>query len=138
MVKNADGLFVVNGGYAKLEDKTPVRDNMTAWLYSISKTYLATVALKLQEKGLLKLDTVVSAYISADVMKHLAQLGGAAGVGAGTGFGALHELGGHAGGTGGNGGAQGALDQTNQHFKSERRLIGRVRTGFGFWPIPLL
>ncbi len=72
MVKNADGLFVVNGGYAKLEDKTPMRDNMTAWLYSISKTYLATVALKLQEKGLLKLDTAVSAYVSPDVMKHLA------------------------------------------------------------------
>ncbi|MFT3843462.1 MAG: serine hydrolase domain-containing protein [Lacibacter sp.] len=72
MVKNADGLYIVNGGYAKVEDKTPMRDNMTAWLYSITKTYTAVLALKLQEKGLLKLDTTADAYISPVIMKHIA------------------------------------------------------------------
>nr|WP_294904673.1 serine hydrolase domain-containing protein [uncultured Lacibacter sp.] len=68
MVKNADGLFVVNSGYAKLENKTPVTDGMTAWIYSISKTYLAVVALRLKEKGLLDLDAKISTYLSASVL----------------------------------------------------------------------
>ena len=72
MVKNADGWYIANAGYAKLETKTPIEDNMTAWVYSISKTYLAVVALRLKEKGILNLDAKISSYLSQDVIKHLA------------------------------------------------------------------
>ena len=72
MVKNADGWYITNAGYAKLETKTPVTDNMTAWVYSISKTYLAVVALRLKEKGLLNLDAPLSTYLPQDVLKRLA------------------------------------------------------------------
>ncbi|HLP93037.1 MAG TPA: serine hydrolase domain-containing protein [Saprospiraceae bacterium] len=71
MVKNADGWYVVNGGYAKIEDKTPMSDRMSAWIYSISKTYLATIALRLKEKGLLTLDTLAKSYLPADITNHL-------------------------------------------------------------------
>lgn len=72
MVKNADGWYIANGGYAKLETKTAMTDNMTAWLYSISKTYLATIALRLKEKGLLNLDARVAEFISQDKLRHIA------------------------------------------------------------------
>lgn len=72
MVKNADGLFVVNGGYAKLENKVPFTDHITAWIYSISKTYLAVTALRLKEKGLLNLDAKISEYLPAATLQPLA------------------------------------------------------------------
>lgn len=72
MVKNADGLFVVNGGYAKVENKVPFTDHITAWIYSISKTYLAVTALRLKEKGLLNLDAKISQYLSAEVIRPIA------------------------------------------------------------------
>jgi D-alanyl-D-alanine carboxypeptidase len=72
MVKNADGWFITNGGYAKPETKTAMSDNMTAWVYSISKTYLATVALRLKEKGILNLDAPIADFISQDILKHIA------------------------------------------------------------------
>jgi D-alanyl-D-alanine carboxypeptidase len=72
MVKNADGWYIVSAGYAKLETKAPVTDNMTAWIYSISKTYLAVVALRLKEKGLLNLDAPVLTYLSNQDLSGLA------------------------------------------------------------------
>lgn len=72
MVKNADGLFVVNGGYAKVENKVPMTDHLTAWIYSISKTYLAVTALRLKEKGLLNLDVKISDYLPTAVVEPLA------------------------------------------------------------------
>ncbi|MBN8680861.1 MAG: beta-lactamase family protein [Chitinophagales bacterium] len=71
MVKNADGWYVVNGGYAKIEDNIPMSDQMSAWIYSISKTYLATIALRLKEKGLLTLDTLAKSYLPADITNRL-------------------------------------------------------------------
>jgi D-alanyl-D-alanine carboxypeptidase len=72
MVKNANGLFIVNGGYSKIETKQLITDNMATWIYSISKTYMATVILKLAERGLIKLDTPAAAYLSAHVLDPLA------------------------------------------------------------------
>lgn len=72
MVKNADGWYIANAGYAKIENKTPITDHMTAWIYSISKTYLAVVAMRLKEKGMLNLDTAVSAYLSKQDLRGLA------------------------------------------------------------------
>jgi D-alanyl-D-alanine carboxypeptidase len=72
MVKNANGWYVVNGGYAKIETRQPITDNMSAWIYSISKTYMATVILKLSERGLVNLDAPVKNYLSNDVLGRLA------------------------------------------------------------------
>lgn len=74
MVKNANGLFIVNGGYSKIETKQLITDNMATWIYSISKTYMATVILKLAERGLIKLDTPAAAYLSAHVLDPLAMV----------------------------------------------------------------
>jgi D-alanyl-D-alanine carboxypeptidase len=72
MVKNANGWYVVNGGYTKIETKQPITDNMSAWIYSISKTYMATVILKLSERGLVNLDAAVKNYLSNEVLDRLA------------------------------------------------------------------
>jgi D-alanyl-D-alanine carboxypeptidase len=72
MVKNANGWYVVSSGYAKIETKQPITDNMSAWIYSISKVYMATVILKLSERGLVNLDAPVKNYLSNDVLGSLA------------------------------------------------------------------
>lgn len=71
MVKSPDGWTVVNGGYAKIENQTPWRDNATAWIYSISKTYAATLIMKAKERGQVNLDAPISQYLSKDITKHL-------------------------------------------------------------------
>jgi D-alanyl-D-alanine carboxypeptidase len=45
---------------------------MAAWIYSISKTYMATVILKLAERGLINLDATAATYLSAEVLNPLA------------------------------------------------------------------
>jgi D-alanyl-D-alanine carboxypeptidase len=72
MVKNADGWYVVNGGYASVETRQPMTDNMAAWVYSISKTYLAAIMLRLSERGLVKLDAPAANYLSKDILSQLA------------------------------------------------------------------
>lgn len=72
IVKNNDGWFLVNGGYASLENRQPFTDNLSTWVYSISKTYMAAIVLRLQEQSLLKLDTTVSAYLPASLLSRLA------------------------------------------------------------------
>lgn len=71
MLKNPDGWYVVNGGFAKIEDQTPMRDNMVAWLYSISKVYTATLAMKMKEAGKLNLDASIREYLPAGIISHL-------------------------------------------------------------------
>ena len=67
MVKNRDGWYVRNGGFAKIETQTRMTDNMVVWLYSITKTYTATLAMKMKERGLLDLDKPIATYLDADV-----------------------------------------------------------------------
>lgn len=73
IVKNGDGWYVVNGGYAKIEDRTPMRDNMVAWLYSISKVYTATLCMILKERGQLDLDAPIGQYLPVSITSHLDQ-----------------------------------------------------------------
>ncbi|MFN8302515.1 MAG: serine hydrolase domain-containing protein [Saprospiraceae bacterium] len=73
IVKNSDGWYVVNGGYAKIEDETPIQDNMTAWLYSISKVYTAALCMKMKERGLLNLDAAITDYLPADISRRLSR-----------------------------------------------------------------
>jgi D-alanyl-D-alanine carboxypeptidase len=71
MVKSPAGWYVVNGGYARIEDKTPMQDNMVAWLYSLTKTYTAALTMKLKERGLVALDTPITTYLPADITQKL-------------------------------------------------------------------
>ena len=45
VVKNADGWLHISGGYAKLETKEPFSSGGTSWLFSITKTYTATLVM---------------------------------------------------------------------------------------------
>ncbi len=71
MVKNADGWYVANGGFSKIETRTPMNDNMVVWLYSITKTYTATLTLKLKERGLIDLDKPISTYLDKRVAEQM-------------------------------------------------------------------
>ncbi len=71
IVKNADGWYVVNGGYAKIETRTPMTDNMVVWLYSITKTYTATLTLKMKERGLIDLDKPITTYLDAELARRM-------------------------------------------------------------------
>lgn len=71
MVKNPDGWYVANGGYSKIETRTPMRDNMVVWLYSITKTYTATLTMKLKERGLIDLDKPIANYLDAHIAQQM-------------------------------------------------------------------
>lgn len=71
MVKNADGWYVANGGYSKIETRMPMNDNMVVWLYSITKTYTATLTLKLKERGLIDLDKPISTYLGERIANRM-------------------------------------------------------------------
>lgn len=72
IVKNSDGWFLANGGFSKIETKQLFYDNTTSWVYSISKTYLATIVLRLHERSQLKLDTTIQTYLPASIIRELA------------------------------------------------------------------
>ena len=73
MVKSPAGWYVVNAGYAKIEDKKPMQDRMVAWIYSISKTYTAVLVMKMKERGKLSLDSSIQRYLPAYITNRLPQ-----------------------------------------------------------------
>ena len=73
MVKSPAGWYVVNAGYAKIEDKKPMQDRMVAWVYSISKTYTAALVMKMKERGKLSLDSSIQHYLPAYITNRLLQ-----------------------------------------------------------------
>lgn len=73
MVKSPAGWYVVNAGYAKVEEKKPMQDRMVAWLYSISKTYTAVLVMKMKEQGKIALDSSIQRYLPAHIAGRLPQ-----------------------------------------------------------------
>lgn len=73
MVKSPAGWYVVNAGYAKVEEKKPMQDRMVSWLYSISKTYTAVLVMKMKEKGKIALDSSIQRYLPARIAGQLPQ-----------------------------------------------------------------
>ena len=59
------GKTILSGksGYQKFEDKTPIPENAIYRIYSMTKPITAVLALKLIEKGVLRLYDPVSAFI---------------------------------------------------------------------------
>lgn len=72
MVKDADGWYITSQGYAQVEGKVPFRDNMVAWVYSITKIFTATLTMMAVEAGKISLDQTISAYLPADLIDKLA------------------------------------------------------------------
>lgn len=67
VVKNADGWYISNGGYASLENRQPMQDGQVSWYFSITKIYTAALILKQWESEKIDLDAPISRYLPADV-----------------------------------------------------------------------
>lgn len=57
------GYWGISAGFAKIETKTPMQICHLQYLQSVSKTYLATAILKLQEEGKIDLDAPITKYL---------------------------------------------------------------------------
>lgn len=72
MVKDADGWYVTSQGFAQVEGKVPFRDNMVAWVYSITKVFTATLTLMSAEEGRVDLDRTIDTYLPVNLIGKLA------------------------------------------------------------------
>ena len=66
-IQNPEGWMISNGGYSNVEKKLSMENAKTSWLFSITKTYSAVLALRLQEKKLLKLDEPIKTYLPVEI-----------------------------------------------------------------------
>lgn len=71
VVKNNEGWLHVTGGYAKPETKKPFRSGGTAWLFSITKTYTATLVMLQKEAGKIHPDSLISIYLPIDIFSKI-------------------------------------------------------------------
>ena len=65
IVKNNDGWFIANSGFASIEEKKAYEPCTTDRLFSITKTYTAALVMKQKEKGLLQLSKTLADYLPA-------------------------------------------------------------------------
>ena len=66
-VRNADGWYFVNGGYASIEDQSPLSAGMANLYFSLTKMYTAALALKEWEAGRIDLDAPIRQYLPQEV-----------------------------------------------------------------------
>lgn len=71
VVKNEDGWFYYSGGYASVETKKRFRSGGTAWLFSITKTYTATLVMLQKEANKINPDSLISAYLPDDILSKI-------------------------------------------------------------------
>ncbi len=62
-IKNCAETFVVNGGYSSLEKQTSMNPNETDWIFSITKTFTASLIMKEVERGRINLDSKIRRYL---------------------------------------------------------------------------
>lgn len=62
-----EGLWIGTSGYARIEDKTPMKKCNIFYSASIGKTYCAVAIMKLAEEGKLNLDDHINLYLAADI-----------------------------------------------------------------------
>ncbi len=62
-VKNADGWYITNGGYARVEDQSPLSPGQVSWYFSLTKMYTASLVMKQKESDQLRLDAPIAAYL---------------------------------------------------------------------------
>jgi D-alanyl-D-alanine carboxypeptidase len=63
--------FTVNGGYAQTENHTKFRQNENEYIFSITKTFTAVLAMKMQERSLIDLDKTIQNYLPADISNNI-------------------------------------------------------------------
>lgn len=68
VIKNDDGWLYVSGGYAKIETEEPFRSGGASWLFSITKTYTATLVMKQMEAGKINPDSLIENYLPQNVL----------------------------------------------------------------------
>jgi len=66
-----DGLWIGAAGYARIEDKTPVKKCSIVYSASIGKTYCAVAIMKLVEEGKLNLDDQINLYLPPDICENI-------------------------------------------------------------------
>lgn len=62
-VKNSNGWYMTSGGYARTESKDTMRPCGVSWIFSITKTYTASLVMKLKERGKINLDAPITTYL---------------------------------------------------------------------------
>lgn len=67
-----EGLWIGSAGYARIEDKTPMRPCHILYSASVGKTYCAVATMRMQEQGLLSLDDPISKFLPPTIVKQLA------------------------------------------------------------------
>lgn len=68
LVRDADGVFVGVGGKADIARNIPMQSCQVSKIASITKTFVAVLAMKLVEDGVLNLDTQISQYLPAEII----------------------------------------------------------------------
>jgi D-alanyl-D-alanine carboxypeptidase len=68
-----EGWWACAQGYARTEDKTPMRTDHLHYLQSASKTYMAVSVLKLYEEQRIQLDAPLTKYLPAKYSKYIKQ-----------------------------------------------------------------
>ena len=76
-VEKGDGTFRWSGAVGDAHpDGTPMRADTPIWIASVTKLHIASSILKLQERGLMRLDAPMSTYLPQSLIGGLHRLGG--------------------------------------------------------------
>lgn len=70
-----NGYWASAAGYAKLEDRSPMKSTHLQYGFSITKIFTAVAVLQLYEKGLVDLEKPIEAYLPAHLRKLVPQTG---------------------------------------------------------------
>ncbi len=71
VVKNDDGWLHVTGGYAKIETNESFRSGNASWIFSITKTYTATLIMKQKEANRIHPDTLIGKYLPLNILNKI-------------------------------------------------------------------
>lgn len=66
-----EGLWIGSSGYARIEDKTPMKKCNIVYSASIGKTYCAVAIMKLFDDGKLNLDDRINLYLSHEICDNI-------------------------------------------------------------------
>ena len=66
-VKNADGWYFANGGYARIEDQRALSSEMVNWYFSLTKIYTAALIMKEWESENINLELPIDNYLPQEV-----------------------------------------------------------------------
>lgn len=69
LLRNGQGTVHIHSGFAHAGSQLPYAAGTPSWLFSITKTYTAVLALQLWERGLLRLDAPIGAYLPAHYLQ---------------------------------------------------------------------